>query len=487
MTLPVPALLSPVLLPPVLPGHAFGLRYGLPLPLAQFVVGGAAVVVLSFVLVRLRAPTASRPAIGTDGTAGTADVDVPPPRALRPLPAFASFTGLGLLVGCGLAGSDQVAENLLPTTFWLVLWIVVPLTCAVVGDWTRPLNPFANLVRALDRPAVRRAVLGREQPLRLPAAVGWWPAVALLLLLTCGELVVNLTATRPHVIAGGLVVYALVDAALGLLVGSAWLERGEVFSVLFATWGRLGVWRFGAAGRRGPGGGLDAPFERSTGRVAFVLLLLVGVTVDGVLATPLWGRVERGLGQREVQGLRTLVLLGVAAGVGLLFAAFAVASTRAAGLRSGPRDPLVGLLPSLLPIAFGYLLAHNAQYVMVNLQLLLPLVGNPLGLPGSNLHLPFPFNDTFEPSPTFLPAAFYWYVGLVAIVAAHVVAVVVAHRRLAAQGSSAGVDPALARRGEYPWLVAMVAYTVFSLVLIAQPLVQDAGPGPTQPVALHGP
>ena len=129
-------------------------------------------------------------------------------------------------------------------------------------------------------------------------------------------------------------------------------------------------------------------------------------------------------------------------------------------------NPLVGLLPSLLPIACGYLVAHNAQYVLVNLQLLLPLAGNPLGTPGSDLHLPYPFNGTFEPSPTFLPAAVYWYVGLLAIVAAHVVAVVVAHRHL---HLSVG-DPVLARRSEYPWLVAMVAYTAFSLVLIAQPL-----------------
>ena len=34
-----------------------------------------------------------------------------------------------------------------------------------------------------------------------------------------------------------------------------------MFSVLFATWGRLGYVRFGAPGRRGFFGGLDVPFE----------------------------------------------------------------------------------------------------------------------------------------------------------------------------------------------------------------------------------
>ena len=321
----------------LLPGHAFGTRYGLPLPLGQFVVGGALVVVLSFVLVLRR--QAGSPVAATPGPAVPGSADVPPALPVRQLPALLGTVGLALLVTCGLAGSDEVADNLLPTVFWLVAWIVVPLSCALVGDWTRAVNPFAVLVRAVDRPDVRRAVLGRETPLRLPSWVGWWPAVALLLLLTCGELVVPLTATRPRVVAGALLVYALVDVALGVLVGAAWLERGEVWSVLFATWGRLGVLRFGAPGRRGLGGGLDAPFERSASRVAFVLLLLVGVTVDGVLATPRWLRVERGLGQHEVQGLRTAVLLGVAAGVGLVFAVVAVASARAGGVRAPPRDP----------------------------------------------------------------------------------------------------------------------------------------------------
>ena len=43
---------------------------------------------------------------------------------------------------------------------------------------------------------------------------------------------------------------------------------------------------------------------------------------------------------------------------------------------------------------------------------------------------------------------------------------VVAHRYL----SRRGADPRAARLSEYPWLAAMVGYTMFSLVLIAQPL-----------------
>jgi hypothetical protein len=122
----------------------------------------------------------------------------------------------------------------------------------------------------------------------------------------------------------------------------------------------------------------------------------------------------------------------------------------------------------MVPIAFAYLVAHNLQYLLVNAQLLGPLVGNPTGR--HDLGLPYPFNDSVVPNPTFLPSAFYWYAGVVAIVGAHVLAVVLAHRYLGRRAAAAE----LAQRSEYPWLVAMVGYTMVSLTLIAQPLVSDA-------------
>jgi hypothetical protein len=162
--------------------------------------------------------------------------------------------------------------------------------------------------------------------------------------------------------------------------------------------------------------------------------------------------------------LASLALVAVA--TALVLGAFALAGARG----RGPRGALAGLLPSMVPIAFAYLLAHNLQYLLVNGQLLAPLLSNPTG----RHDLGLPFSD-LTPDPEVLPTAVYWYVGLVAIVGAHVLAVVLAHRFLTVPG-----------RSEYPWLVAMVGYTMVSLTLIAQPLVTDertsaAQVGPTRP------
>jgi hypothetical protein len=50
---------------------------------------------------------------------------------------------------------------------------------------------------------------------------------------------------------------------------------------------------------------------------------------------------------------------------------------------------------------------------------------------------------------------------------------VLAHRSLARVG---GTTERTARRAEYPWIVAMIAYTALSLWLLAQPLTAS-GPG----------
>ena len=438
--------------------HAFGERYDLPIPLLLFVLGGALVVIFSFLLV-LRSPDDSR-------LYDDAAPDVPGPVRGPAVLGVLSVVALVAVVWVGITGVQELSENIVPTLFWLIVWIAVPLSCGLIGDWTRAVNPFAALARLADRPGARRALLARRTPLPWPRGLGWWPAVGLYFLLACGELVFNLTATRPDVTGVGLLIYAVVSLTAGLLFGDAWLARGEVFTVLFSTWGRLGWFRFGSPGRRGFVGGLLTPFDAAASRIGFVLLLLISVNFDGLLATPRWASLERtqGLTGNGLDAFRVGAFVLLALLLTVVFGGFAWAAARVGGHGVGRRTALAGLLPSMLPIAYAYLLAHNLQYLLVNGQLLGPLIGNPTG--EHSLGLPYPFNEDYDPKPAFLPTSVYWYVGVAAIVGAHVLAVVLAHRYLARRGA----DPAAAHRSEYPWLVAMVGYTMVSLVLIAQPL-----------------
>jgi hypothetical protein len=428
-------------------GHAFGERYELPLPLWMFVVGGAAVVLLSFLLVLRRAPV----------VAPVPDVpDVVPVRRAAPVAGGLAVL-LTLVVALrGLTGTQEVSDSVAPLYLWLGLWVVVPLTVGLLGDWTRPVNPFAHLARLGDHAGLRKAVLARTAP--LPWRAGWWPAVTAFVLLVLGELVFQLDTTGPAFVGTALLGYGFLCLFLGLLFGDGFTTRGEVFSAVWDAWGRLGFLRFGQPGRRGFAGGLDLPFAADAGRVVLVLLLLVSINVDGLLSTPQWASYERetvgidGLGL-EVLRIASLAVLVVA--VVAVFAAFARAALRVGGVESGPLAALATLLPSLVPIAYGYLVAHYLQYVVTNGQLLLPVLGD----------------DGYVVDVELFPTSFYWYLSVVVIVVVHVVAVVLANRVIAGRV----VDPARARRAELPWLVAMVGYTALSLWLIAQPLTSASG------------
>lgn len=462
-------------------GHAFGQRYELPIPLLLFVLGGAGIVLISFLIVLQRK-------VKVAPTQEYSDITHLP--QFSRLWAVISLVSLLIFVLTGLYGSQEVAENIVPTLFWLVVWIAAPLACAVVGDFTRQLNPFLQIARIFDSPNLRRWLIARVEPMAWPVWLSWWPAVALFFVLATGELIFNQTATLPVVTAVGAVIYAVISAVMGLLYGNQWAIKGEVFSVLFSTWGRLGWFRFGNTGTSGLAGGLaHEPFEPAISRIIFVVLLLVNVGLDGLLSTPFWSKFAYGLpaaisfGTTGYRLFATVVFAALAVIFVALLYLFARAVAYAGAYSSKqPRVVLAGLLSSLLPISFGYLLAHNIQYLLVNGQLLFPLIGNPIGSKNWPLHFAYPFNDSFDPNLQVLPSSFYWYLSVIIIIAVHIMAVVLAHRHLGSKATS----KEHARRSEYPWVFAMITYTMLSLWLLAQPLVKDASTATVQKLLYSG-
>jgi hypothetical protein len=118
----------------------------------------------------------------------------------------------------------------------------------------------------------------------------------------------------------------------------------------------------------------------------------------------------------------------------------------------------------LVPIAFGYLLAHNFDYLAINGQLLIHQASDPFG---NGLNILGTVN--YEPNRNLIPTAVVWYFEIVLIIGVHIAAVVLAHGYLGrvARTESQG------RRAEWPWIAAMVGYTMTSLWLLAQPIVQE--------------
>jgi hypothetical protein len=437
------------------PLHAFGARYDLPAPLFLFLIGAGAVVFVSFLLV-LRRPVARQQAPGED---------VPPVLQVPSWPGSLMFLVAVVLILGGLFGAQSTPDNIVVTAFWLVFWIAVPISVAIIGNYwpyISPLNVMARLV-------------GTQARLKWPDSLGYWPATALFFLFACGELVFNGVTTTPGGTAQVLLAYGIVNIVMAYLFGAqTWLQRGEVFSVLFATWGRLGYFRFGTPGPRGFFGGLLRPFEASVSRLTFVLMLLVSVSFDGLLATPAWKNLVSQLPDAlrpGASGYTVLLLIVFVLLIGVIWSLFAgfAAAVRAVGQLDEPLIAIVaGLLPSLVPIAFGYLLAHNLDYLAINGQLLIHQASDPFGM---SLNLFGTVN--YEPNRNLIPTAVVWYFEIVLIIGVHIAAVVLAHGYL---GRAAWTE-SQGRRAEWPWIAAMVGYTMTSLWLLAQPIVQEGVKG----------
>ena len=470
---------------PVL-AHGFGQGYDLPLPLWLYLYGAAAAVLISFLPLALLSGKCASPG------------DEYPRFDLLRVPVLGSLLGsrvvvsglralsvatFGLVVAAGTFG-EQGDGNLAPVFVWAGWWVGFSLFVAFVGNLWPVVNPWKILFWWADD-LVRR--LGRKDGLRLgwdyPEALGVWPAVALYFAFVWFENVFADPAL-PRNVALAAILYSLVTLyGMASFGGETWLRRGEAFSVFFALLGRFAPIEARAKSERecpdaDDCAGLCACFARARpedrelnlrffgaglglrgrappGGVPFVVLVLSGVTYDGLLETPLWAEVVWATPVTQTTGLFLIwaVFLGVYLGCVWL--------CRVLGGERGPfRESADAYVLSVVPIAVAYQVAHYGTFLLVGAQEMVAGVSDPFGS-GWNVF----GTSGFRPVYGLVGAGAVWYAQVGLIVAGHVIAVWLAHR------VAARVNPARAVAGQLPMLAVMVLYTVSSLWILAQPIV----------------
>jgi uncharacterized membrane protein len=206
---------------------------------------------------------------------------------------------------------------------------------------------------------------------------------------------------------------------------------------------------------------------------AFALVMLATVTFDGLRETPLWAGLLARL-SREGEPLADAIWYASGtAGLLLLPCVFALvilgASAVMARLTRGDARPASAgelarlFVLTLLPIAFAYHLAHYLSYLLVAGQVVIPLASDPFGY-GWDL-----FGTVrYRVDAGLVGARFAWYTSVVVIVLGHVVAMYLGHRLALERFAT----PRMARRSQYPLAALMVAYTMVSLWILAQPVVE---------------
>jgi len=488
-------------------GHGFGLRYDLPLPLQLWIVGAASTVFLSFLIVAIAIRANSAVEASSRSNASGAPRGSGGANAKMTLVArVMAVAALILIVAAGIAGDQTPTRNLAPTAIWIAWWVGFSYLSAFVGNVWSVVNPWSAIFDWCEQFLSKRSAR-RRPTVDWPERLGVWPATGLFLVFAWLELIWEGRSIPSHLAWLAVGFSVLTWVGMYLFGRRAWLAHGDPFALAFGILSRFGPAEVrvepavcaacAASGRtivvhhaealecdgcyraaerrqswtlRPPGAGLLDTENISRSLVVFVIVMLSTVTFDGLMATPFWQRLENmlyaalpALGDSRLAVINTLGLLSFCIVFVGVYRLFATLIARTARNRMTPDEASRAFVLTLVPIAIAYLVAHYLSYFLIQGQLLIRLASDPFGL-GWNI-----FGTAgFRPDIGIVGARFVWYTSLFAIVIGHVAAVSLAHiialRRLR--------DPRLAIRSQIPMLVLMVAYTMLSLWIIAQPIVE---------------
>ncbi len=488
--------------------HGFGQRYDLPVPLSLYLGGAAAAVLFSFLLlgVFLR---------GAQGAHRYPRINLLrwAPFRLITHPAVlvgvkaASVSVFALFLAVGLFGNQHPLRNLAPTLVWVIWWVGLSYVSALAGNLWAVINPWRAVFECAEN-LHGRLRAGRELSLHLPypRALGVWPGVFLFFVFAWVELVFPGRAV-PKDLAALAIGYSLLTWSGMYLFGrERWLQRGEAFSLAFGLLSRFAPTERRVTRRalcescdldcRAGAECVDCPacFARaaeadrelnlrpfavgllradraSLSMMGFILLMLSTVTFDGIMATPAWAWLEDilfnllpGPGAARLIAAQTMGLIAFP----VLFLAVYLVVIRCVVLVSGAGRSVGALAPifafTLVPIAIAYHLAHYLSFLVIQGQLIIPLASDPFGV-GWNLFGTAGYRTNIGA----VGARFAWLTAVIAIVAGHIIAVYLAHvLAMVALGGGAR-----ALRSQYPVTALMVGYTMVSLWILAQPIVES--------------
>jgi hypothetical protein len=446
--------------------HASERGHVLLLPTGYYLAGGVAAVVASFLALTLV------PAGFLDKVARRRLWLFSLPVNARAVVSLLSFLFFAALVLAGFIGSRDPLSNPLPLFVWTLLWVGLTLVSGLIGNVWHWINPWYGpwrLVLALSGGAGKRLPL-----LRLPRALGQWPAVATLAAFAWFELV-DPAPDDPTRLAAIVSIYWLSTFAGILLFGyGSWTLRVDFLSHFFAVISHLSIVGTRSDGDRRhlflrlPGARAADASPRPPGGVAFLLLSLASVSFDGFMRTFTWlGWI--GVNPLEFPGRTALILPDTIGLIGMFLVLSAVflsavfLGERIVGGRDTARAASL-LIWSIVPISLAYHFAHYLSALLVNGQYFWVALSDPFGRGWNWLGAA---HDHIHAGVVLGAEAAWmlWNVQAFAIILGHVLAVAIAHLiAFRMHGSSRK-----ATLSQVPLALLMVGYTLFGLWLLSTP------------------
>jgi len=438
--------------------HAADQGFVLLLPTTAYITAGTLAVVATMLLLAILKPGHLR-SVFTPREVPFDASKVSPPK----LVPFLASAALAVLIYIGLNGPNDPQANLLPLVLWTVWWMAAFVVQGVVCDIWRWINPWIGLHMLL--------VPSGQGYVTLSKRLSIWPAVFVFLAFQ-GFVLADVAPNDPGRLAYFALGYWLFTlAGMSVFGRDAWLAQVECFTVLFNL---LGVLRVGRAHNRvqiGVPGWLAFAQDRfDLSHAMLVIAILAAGSFDGLHET-FWWLAKIGVNPLEFPGRSALVWqtsLGLYGAVILLTVVFAGAvwiGWRAASQgQIAYRTAFIRFAITLLPIAIGYHFAHYFVTFLVQIQVVVATLADPLAA-GWNL---FGLGDT-RVKVGFLTVPetvrIIWITQASAVVLSHVLSVLMSHHTAETMCDNRR-DVVKMQIG---LAVLMVAYTIFGLWLLASP------------------
>lgn len=514
----IPSVLLPVgvglfillgLMPPTASAHGYVERFSPPLPLNWYLGSAAAAVVLSFLLSHVlhRSFTSQRrlPTVSFEVNRLLKPTQIMWPiellrKGFAPVVQTVSLLVFVVVLLSGFIGDQNPIHNFSPTFVWVIFWVGIPLVCACFGNVWVLLNPWKIVFTIAEFAFMRiNSNAKRESIVRYREKWDVWPAVLLFFGFAWVENIYP-DSIVPLNLASLIVAYSLITWMGMLTFGKhEWLRFGDPFSVLFNLLSYCSILELSVSGpsicgtcseycrpqsgtctgciscfiRTGPGtrgfklrifgSGIIGNKYSSEAQTVFLLLVLATLTADGFFATSTWFS----LSQQFVSRLPNVTMVGSFALFSApilfygLYRVVMVLTPRLGNFSDSSTTLGNTFAITLLPIAVSYHLAHFHYFLLIQGQLIIPLVSDPLGF-GWNLF----GTANYRMNTAIISPNVSWSFMVFAIVVGHVVAVYAAHtiamRRF---GKHSAVFSGL-----IPILTLMTAYTILSLWVMAQPM-----------------
>ena len=426
--------------------HGIGGRTDLPVPLSVLITGAAAVLVITFLALGF---LWTRPRL-QDGPRYDG-----PARSLPVRGALATVGLLGLLSVVGqvippLLGAERVVTRptIAPVMVWVVFWLVIPFTGAVVGNWYTDLNPWRTLAGAVG--------IGRMELIGIPARIGLWPASAIFIAFAWLELV-SATSGDPTTLGTAALVYTvLLLVAMGLLgreTGLAVFDFFTPYNRLISSISPLGRTSEGTLVWRGWLRALTV-IPEWPGLWVFTVVMIATVSFDGALGTDWFTTITGSLGDTTLG--RTFLLLATVNVVALAYYAACAAASALSGGTWATRQVAQRFAHTLVPIGLAYAVSHYFTLILFEGQQLFAAISDPFGL-GWDLFGTAGYRVRFFIG-TSTPV---WLAQVAFIVSGHLVGVVLAHDRSLRDFGRDAV------RSQYAMLALMIALTSLGLLILS--------------------